>query len=304
MFAQLLQRHPELEALIVGELQAHRVVVAEGPKGLILSGLSGLHQRFRQLCLQLGLTERDYPLVQKQQGVRSLAAAAKAIATKTFETAACSALANKRFGGVRPDVQGLPLATTQPFDVVEFDGHRVDVRLRVAFERVPGVEESFDIERVWLLTVIDVCSRAVLGYHIVLEPEYSRFDVLKTVERSLVPWRPPSLTIPGLRYAPGAGIPSERFPELGYAVWNVFRFDNARANLAQDTLRVLTEVVGCGAHAGPAYRPNERPHIERFFGTLASVLAHRLPGTTGTGAGDPRRRIEELDAGAPAVSMN
>lgn len=301
VFAQLLQRHPELEALIVSELQAHRVVVTEGAKGVILGGLSGLHRRFRQMCLQLGLTERDYPLVQKQQGIRSLAAAAKAVATHTFETAAGAALADKRSGGVRPDVQGLPSVATLPYDAVEFDGHRVDVRLRVVFERVAGVEESFDIERVWLITIIDVCSRAVLGYHIVLEPEYSRFDVLKTVERSLAPWRPPPLTIPGLRYAPGAGMPSERFPELGYAVWNVFRFDNARANLAQDTLRVLTEIVGCGAHAGPAYRPNERPHIERFFGTLASVLAHRLPGTTGTRASDPRRRIEELDAGAPAV---
>ncbi|MBY0240644.1 MAG: Mu transposase C-terminal domain-containing protein, partial [Burkholderiaceae bacterium] len=172
---------------------------------------------------------------------------------------------------------------------------------RIVFERVAGVEESFEIERVWLLTIIDICSRAVLGYHIVLDPEYSRFDVLKTVERALVPWRPPTLTIPGLRYAPGAGMPSERLPELGYAVWNWFRFDNAKANLAADTLRVLTEIVGCGAHAGPAYRPNERPHIERFFGTLASVLSHRLPGTAGADASDPRRRIAELMATSAAV---
>lgn len=193
------------------------------------------------------------------------------------------------------------MVATIPFDAVEFDGHRVDVRLRIVFERVAGVEESFEIDRVWLLTIIDICSRAILGYHIVLEPEYSRFDVLKTVERALVVWRPPTLTIPGLRYAPGAGMPSERFPELGYALWNWFRFDNAKANLAEDTLRVLTDIVGCGVHAGPAYRPNERPHIERFFGTLASVLAHRLPGTTGTGPADPRRHLAELTATAPAV---
>jgi hypothetical protein len=119
------------------------------------------------------LTERDYPLGQKQQGIRSLAAAAKAIATRTFETAASSALTDKRSGGVRPDVQGLPSVATQPYDAVEFDGHRIDMRLRVVFERLPGVEESFDIERVWLLAIIDVCCRAVLGYHIVLEPEYT-----------------------------------------------------------------------------------------------------------------------------------
>ena len=300
-FHHLLERHPELEALIVNELQAHHVVLREGSKGLVVGGLSALHKRFRQLCLDLGLTERDYPLGQAEQGVRSLAVAVKSIAARTFEQAARAALTQKRSGGVRPNSDGLPLVAAIPLDAVEFDGHHVDVRLRIVFERVAGVEESFEIDRVWLLTIIDICSRAVLGYHIVLEPEYSRFDVLKTVERTLVPWRTPKLTIPGLCYAPGAGMPSERFPELGYAVWNWFRFDNAQANLAEDTLRVLTEIVGCGAHAGPAYRPNERPHIERFFGTLASVLSHRLPGSTGAGVADPRRRIAELTAAAPAV---
>lgn len=275
-FALLLERHPELEALIVSELRAHHVVVRQRGNGrLFVSGLGAQHKHLRQLCLELGLTERDYPLVQAEQGIRSLAAAVKSIAMRSFEEAASAALTQKRSGAVRLHTDGLPLVSTQRYDAVEFDGHRVDVRLRVVFEQAAGIEESFEIERVWLLTIIDVCSRAVLGYHIVLEPEYSHFAVLKTVERALVSWSAPTLTIPGLRYAPGAGMPSERFPELGYAVWNWFRFDNARANLAEDTLRVLTEVVGCGAHAGPAYRPNERPHIERFFGTLASVLAHR-----------------------------
>lgn len=300
-FQQLLERHPELEVLIVHELQAHHVVLRDGPNGLVVSGLSALHKRFRLLCLELGLTQRDYPLVQHEQGIRSLAAAVKSIATRSFELAARAALSQKRSGGVRPNAEGLPLVATIPFDAVEFDGHRVDVRLRIVFERVAGVEESFEIDRVWLLSIIDICSRAILGYHIVLEPEYSRFDVLKTVERALVPWRPHTLTIPGLRFASGAGMPSERFPELGYALWNLFRFDNAKANLAEDTLRVLTDIVGCGVHAGPAYRPNERPHIERFFGTLASVLAHRLPGTTGTGPADPRRHLAELTGTAPAV---
>lgn len=193
-FALLLQRHPELEALIVSELQAHRLVVREGAKGLVLGGLSSLHRLFCQMCRELGLSECDYPLVQDQQGIRSLAVAAKSIATRTFEGGARAALADKRSGGVRPHADGLPLVAAIPYDAVEFDGYRVDVRLRIVFERVAGVEESFDIERVWLLTIIDVCSRAVLGYHISLEAEYTRFDVLKTVEQALVPWQAPTLT--------------------------------------------------------------------------------------------------------------
>lgn len=63
-FALLLERYPELEALIVGELRAHHVVVRQGPKGRpVVSGLSALHKHLRQRCLDLGLTERDYPLV-------------------------------------------------------------------------------------------------------------------------------------------------------------------------------------------------------------------------------------------------
>src|SRR5471030_525445 len=192
-FQQLLERHPELEALIANELQAHHVVLREGPKGLVVGGLSALHKRFRLLCLELGLTQGDYPLVQDEQGIRSLGAAVKSMAARSFELAARAALAQKRSGGVRPHAEGLPLVAAIPFYAVEFDGHRVDVRLRIVFERVAGIEESFEIDRVWLLTIIDICSRAILGYHIVLEPEYSRFDVLKTVERALVPWRRPAL---------------------------------------------------------------------------------------------------------------
>jgi transposase InsO family protein len=32
-----------------------------------------------------------------------------------------------------------------------------------------GFEHEFEIERVWLLVIIDVCTRAVLGYHLVME---------------------------------------------------------------------------------------------------------------------------------------
>jgi putative transposase len=300
-FALLLEQYPELERLIINALQQHRVVVRQGKNGLIVTGLTALHKHFRKKCLDVGITEHEYPLVQAEQGVRSLSAAVKAIATQTFEQAARAALAQKRSGGIRPHAEDVLLAVKQPYDAVEFDGHRVDVRLRVVFERVAGVEESFEIDRVWLLTIIDICSRAILGYHIVLEPEFNRYDVLKTVENALIPWKAPELSIPGLRFSAGAGMPSQRLPELGYAVWNWFRFDNARANLAEDTLRLLTEIVGCGAHAGPAYRPNERPHIERFFNTLGTVLTHRLPGTTGVGSGDVRRHLIELTAKTSAL---
>jgi hypothetical protein len=61
------------------------------------------------------------------------------------------------------------LAATRPYQVVEFDEHRLDIRLKVVMSDPLGLKHEFEIERIWLLVIIDVCTRAVLGYSLVLE---------------------------------------------------------------------------------------------------------------------------------------
>jgi putative transposase len=85
-------------------------------------------------------------------------------------------------------LKGLPLsddapapAATRLYQVVEFDGHRLDVRLKVVVRDPLGFKHEFEIERVWLLVIIDVCTRVVLGYYLALTREYSRYDVIKTI---------------------------------------------------------------------------------------------------------------------------
>ncbi len=63
---------------------------------------------------------------------------------------------------------------TRPYQMVEFDGHRIGLRLKVVVRDPLGFEHEFEIERVWLLVIIDVCTRAVLGYHLVLAREYAK----------------------------------------------------------------------------------------------------------------------------------
>lgn len=86
---------------------------------------------------------------------------------------------------------------------------------------------------------------------------------------------------------------AERLPELAYATWEWMKFDNARANLANETLTALCEFIGCLVDAGPKYGPDERPYIERFFGTIASRLSSRSPGYTGSHPRDPRRALSD-----------
>jgi hypothetical protein len=106
--------------------------------------------------------------------------------------------------------------------------------------------------------------------------------VIKTIENALEPRPVRAFTIPGLACQPQDGFASRRMPELAYVGWEFIRLDNAKANLAAETLAALCQFVGCVVSAGPKYSPDERPYIERFFGTIASRLSSRLPGYTGS----------------------
>jgi hypothetical protein len=72
-----------------------------------------------------------------------------------------------------------------------------------------------------------------------------------------------------------------------------FKLDNAKANLAEDVRHALADFIGCFIDAGPARSPDDRPYIERFFGTIASSLSSRLPGYTGSNLRDVRRALSD-----------
>jgi transposase InsO family protein len=296
-FSQLLERYPSLAAWLRLQVKRRRVslvqIHTEGRLHTRLSGLQPLHVEFLWQCRSAGLKARDYPFNTRGRGIRTLAAYLKAEMLRNFATGARAAGASHLKGMPRhvDDFSSPP--ARRPYQVVEFDGHRLDIRLKVVVRDQLGFEHEFEIERVWLLAIIDVCTRAVLGYHISLGREYSRYDVIKTVENALEPHRPRSFTIPGLIYGPGDGFPSQRLPELAYVTWEWIKLDNAKANLANESRAALCEFVGCCVDAGPKHSPDERPYIERFFGTIASRLSSRLPGYTGSNPRDLRRALAD-----------
>ena len=285
----LLERHESLGVLLRYQIAKREVYI--GARGQ-LCGLHDVHSKFVSACRELGLTSKDYPLSQERQGIRSLAKAIHELATQNFADAA-------RLAGAQHisapwsdrDKNALTIAR-KPFDIVEFDGHKIDIRLHVRFTDEAGLVEDIYIDRVWLLVIIDVYSRAIVGWNVVLSPEYNRHDVIRTIQQALSPQRKcAKLSIPGLSYSVSGGFVGEVMPFLDGACWEHFRLDNARANLATDTISLLASVVGCLVEAGPVREPTERPFVERFFGTLESTLFHRLEGTTGANTGDIRRRL-------------
>jgi len=107
------------------------------------------------------------------------------------------------------------------------------------------------------------------------------------------------LTMPGLSLMRSGGFVSQVLPQTQFACWRQIRLDNARAHLATTSLDVLCETLGCTADFGPAYEPDDRPFIERFFGTVTTTLSRRLPGAI-----PPRSRQEQEKALARLGAKN
>ena len=80
---------------------------------------------------------------------------------------------------------------------MQFDGHRIDTAVAVVFKTPEGDEVIEAMYRIWLLVIIDVATRAILGHHLCLNKEYSSGDVLRCIRNAVVPWKPKTLTIPG-----------------------------------------------------------------------------------------------------------
>jgi len=295
-FGSLVEAYPMLLDWLRKQVKEHAVQIrqlgTDGSLRIRLRGLGVLHGRFLNECRTLGLTAADYPFTTQQLGRRTLAGALKAEILRHFGRAARAAGASHLKG--LPPAHGLVAPAPQhALDVVEFDGHRLDVRLKIVVRDPLGFEQQFEIERIWLLVIIDVFSRAVLGYHVSLNREYNRHDIIRTLEHTLEPHRPRTFTLPGIGYGECGGFPSSTLPELGYATWNWIKLDGAKANLSDDVRHALTEFIGGFIDVGPAYTPDDRPYIERFFGSVATTLSSRLPGYTGSGPQDLRRALAD-----------
>jgi hypothetical protein len=272
-FGQLLEQFPNIAGIIERRIAGGDLRLSDNNR---LIGLHDAQEAFLSACRQMQLGPKDYPLSQIERAYRSLAYFARSRLEARVPTRHLSANDARQ-------------TAIHPFSVVEMDGHKLDLRLRVRYTEPSGLAVDLETERLFVIVILDVCTRAVLGWQLVLASEYNRYDVLLAVQNALMPRRKRKefLAVPGLTYASTAGFVSEVCPQAAYACWNELRFDNARAHLAEDTGTALCEFVGCRVDAGPVHQPALRPYIERFFRTLTDRFATRMPGTTGRSPDDP-----------------
>jgi hypothetical protein len=183
---------------------------------------------------------------------------------------------------------------TVPYRQVQFDGHRLDGVITIAIEDTNGIWLDLVLERLWLLVLLECASRAVLGYHISFERNYSGDDVLSCFANAITPWRP--LPIPEgcqIAYPRNGGLPCGVVPGCEHRAFDTLLWDNHMAHHSEGVQWPLVDTFRCRIVTGRPRNPFGRSLLERFLGTYEEASLHRWPMTTGCGPDDPRRHRPE-----------
>lgn len=174
------------------------------------------------------------------------------------------AVARERFGQRAADHQfrsvGQMAEAEFAGQIYEVDAHKLD------FTAVD--EANWPIGRLWLTAIIDRYSRAIVGFHIHVEPP-SSLTIAAALRNAFLP----------------KSYMRQRWPEIewDWPCWGLpglLVLDNALENKATFLMEAFHELGVPWAFSEPR-TPEEKPYIERFWKTLASDFSRRLPGATG-----------------------
>ncbi|XQE65191.1 Mu transposase C-terminal domain-containing protein [Pseudomonas sp. P3C3] len=270
IFCRLLNTYPSLNDTLSGLVDIYRKKQKR---------ISDIHQVFLDACRGQGIADKDYPFSEADFARRTFETHLKA---KYRQHQAETELENARRVSEK-------IEPTEALDEVEVDGHQMDLRLVIEEYDLYGEPVRYEILRVWLILVIDVFTRCVLGYSIALGRNYDQQDVLSAIFNALAPHARPKAVIKNAPYEQSGGFPSERGEEFAWATWRCIKLDNALSHKAIRVKEILDKKVGCLVDYGPPHQPNARSIVERFFRFITDNFSHRVIGTTGSSAKDPVR---------------
>lgn len=99
-------------------------------------------------------------------------------------------LADKLSGG-----DGVDRPIHRAYQRVEMDAHKLNGRFCILVPHPLGGHVPTIVRRLWVIAIIDVHTRAVLGYHLSRRPEVNKQDVLLTIKSALTRWQRMSLSM-------------------------------------------------------------------------------------------------------------
>ncbi len=189
---------------------------------------------------------------------------------------------------------GVDRPTLKLFQRVEMDAHKTDGRFCVLMPAPGGGWVARIIHRLWVIVIVEVVSRAVLGYYLSTRKEVNKEDVLRAIKSALIEWMPVETTYTQKPLAEGAGLPSMLGPEYVGLCWDEISVDGALAETCKTVKEKLAQVVGSkllSPENSFSIRRSldDRPYIETFFRTLGDRGLQRLSNTTGASHKDNRK---------------
>ncbi|MDF2609191.1 MAG: transposase [Lachnospiraceae bacterium] len=292
LFELLLEKYPILDTFIADNYFGNKEITLE--KNM---RVTTLHNKFLYECRNLGIQDYEYPFNTESRGLRSLRRYVQKLKHQNEK------LSIKREGkDARQKFQStgkghknstIPMA---PYSLVQLDGHKIDMLYTVPVLNSDGSISNLPATRLWLIAVIDVATRTILGYSLSSEENYNQTDVLAAIKDSIQPRKRIEFTIHGFHYPADGGFPCFAIEETNWAILDAIMLDNAKAHLAHDVVCKITEKLMCAINFGSVATPETRGIVERFFGTLEENGYHRVPSTTGSNTRDVRRENAEKDA--------
>jgi hypothetical protein len=220
-FLKLVNAHVGLEQWLQSQAKSYK------PRRQGGEHFSVLHNAFLQKCASLGIEKYSYPFNRKSSAASAL---------RTYLIGKHKEIgANNELVQYREQNRDIvpPLGVLHE---VEADGHMIDIRLTIQEADSYGAPVKYEILRVWLIVLIDVFSRCVLGYSIALGRNYDQVDLLNAIFNSVSPREQPPNHVPGVDYNPDGGYPVDRIG--AWQTWSTLKLDNAWAHRAKHVINV------------------------------------------------------------------
>lgn len=184
------------------------------------------------------------------------------------------------------DGSGRPISA--PLSRVEMDAHKLDGHFCILVPDFSGEFTEKIIHRVWVIVLIDVYTRVVLGYHLSLGKEVNKFDVLKAIRNSVSKYKP-NKNFSDIQYCDEPGFPSMLSDKYLGLCWDETCVDGALAENCTYIEHILNNVIGSKLISPVSKNNNyskrrnkdDRPNIETFFRNLSTYGFQRLSNTSG-----------------------
>lgn len=280
-FGALLKRFPDIEVLLVQYVknEAKRLAVSENKLRSC-----DLHRIFLRCIADKGVGVTEWPFTTAYRGLRSIQNFMNQVLDRHFARGTMAREDSKARAHLNVG-KGIPclLSFDEPYDAVEIDAYKIEAHVTVAFQSPDGAETDLRLDRLNLIAVVDRFSSAVLAYRVVYRPEVNADDIVAVIrDATNRTWAPMELTIPGLRYPDGGGLPSGVLDAARGALWGATMFDGALAHLSSAVHSRARAALGFALNWGPVAHFERRPNVERTFNQIARILFKRLPSTTGS----------------------